>query len=189
MTLIHHGTQILETPRLLLRPVTADDAPQLFACCLCDPQVTRFISIPTHSSPADTTALLQKAVDNYQHPASYYWAIVPKDSGRIAGIMLVVGADERSHKCEVGYYLSRACWGQGLVSEALTVVIDFLFTRVGFMRLEARCDAANGASARVLTKCGMRYEGCMRKSFYSNEGQYVDSNFYGILREDWLEKQ
>lgn len=188
MSLNHQGSVVLQTPRLLLRPVTAGDAPELFACCLSDAQVTRYISIPTHSGVGDTAALLQKAIGSYEQPSFYYWAIVPRQSGLIAGIMLVVGVDERSCKCEVGYYLRRDLWGQGLTGEALAAVVDFLFGRVGFVRLEARCDTANAASGRVLEKCGFMFEGCMRQSFFSNEGEYVDSNFYGLLREDWQRK-
>ena len=63
---------------------------------------------------------------------------------------------------EVGYCIGSRWWNQGYVSEALGMVMDFLFDQVGFHRIEARHDEENHASGRVMEKNGMKREGLLR---------------------------
>lgn len=67
--------------------------------------------------------------------------------------------------------------------EAVRAVIRFGFVRMGLNRLQARCIAENTASARVMEKAGMSYEGTLRESEYV-KGAYRDMKLYSILRRE-----
>ena len=86
----------------------------------------------------------------------------------------------------IGYCLGRAWWHRGIMSEALKAVIDFFFDEVGANRIESRHDPRNPHSGMVMKKCGMVYEGTLRRSDVNNRG-IVDEAYYGLLREEWEE--
>ena len=183
--LTHKGTQALETPRLLLRRITADDAEPMFRNWASDPEVTKYLSWPAHTNVEVTRAVIADWLPCYEKPDYYQWVIALKEFGPI-GMISVVNHSDRIQKAEIGYCLGKAWWHQGIMSEALTAVMEFLFTQVGMNRIEAKHDPNNPHSGGVMAKCGMRYEGTSRGSWRNNQG-ICDSAHYAILRSDWLQ--
>ena len=59
---------------------------------------------------------------------------------------------------EIGWWLARACWGQGLATEAARAALQHGFERAGLARIVAVALAANRASIHVMEKLGMKYE-------------------------------
>ena len=89
---------------------------------------------------------------------------------------------------EIGYCLGRAWWRKGIVSEALSAVMDFFFVETDVQRICARHDPANPHSGQVMRKCGMTYEGTLRRADRNNQG-ICDVSWYSILREECRVKQ
>jgi len=83
----------------------------------------------------------------------------------------------------MGYCMSRAYWRRGIMAEALSALIGFLFDEVGFNRIEADHDPNNPASGRVMEKAGMTFEGTMRRAGLSNQG-IIDVSRWAVLRSD-----
>ncbi|MDE6708964.1 MAG: GNAT family N-acetyltransferase, partial [Oscillospiraceae bacterium] len=86
---------------------------------------------------------------------------------------------------EIGYSLRKPCWSKGIMTEAFSAIIPYLF-EVGFNRIDAAHAVKNPASGRVMQKCGLKYEGTFRQFFRSTAGELLDLSFYSILREDFL---
>ena len=180
----HLGTERLETRRLILRRFTVEDAPAAYRNWTSDGEVTRFLTWPTHKSPAETQAILEDWVTHYKDPAYYQWAIVPKGNcNEPIGSIAVVSHDDRVEKAAIGYCIGRKWWHQGFTSEALAAVIDFLLHRVELRRVEAYHDARNPHSGEVMKKCGMTFEGTLRASVQNNQG-ICDACWYGILKDE-----
>ena len=179
----HKGTQRLETPRLVLRRFTMDDAQAMLHNWASDPEVTRFLTWPVHSDLAVTCAVLQSWIDGYKNENFYQWAIVPKDLGAPIGSISVVRQNDPVETAEIGYCIGRAWWHQGIMSEALQAVMDYLFDEVGMNRIEARHDPNNPHSGGVMRKCGMKYEGTSRQGDRNNQG-ICDAAHYALLRSD-----
>ena len=174
----------LETERLLLRKMRLDDAEAMFAYA-SDPEVTRYVLFETHRSVEDSEAFLRLAVEGYERGDFGGWGIVLKDSGAFVGTCGVdVNYAPEHARAELGYVLSREHWGRGLMPEAVKAVIRFGFGRMGLNRLEARCIAENVASARVMEKAGMTYEGTLREHEFI-KGSYRDMKLYSILRREF----
>src|SRR5215210_762396 len=174
----------LETERLLLRKMRLDDAEAMFAYA-SDPEVTRYVLFETHRSVEDSEAFLRLAVEGYERGDFGGWGIVLKDSGAFVGTCGVdVNYAPEHARAELGYVLSREHWGRGLMPEAVKAVIRFGFGRMGLNRLEARCIAENVASARVMEKAGMAYEGTLREHEFI-KGSYRDMKLYSILRREF----
>lgn len=184
----HLGTNTIETDRLILRRFTMEDIQPMFDNWASDPEVTRYLTWPTHSSAAITAMVMTDWVEAYEREDRYNWAIILKGTDdKPIGNISVVHLHENVDAGEIGYCMGKAWWRGGIMTEALRAVIDYLFGQVGFNRLEARHDTNNPASGRVMEKCGMRYEGTLRQSARNNQG-IVDIAVRGILAEEWRKK-
>ena len=181
----HIGTKVLETERLILRPFTLEDAQPMFDNWASDPEVTKFLTWPTHGSVEVTTMILQDWTAGYQKPDHYNWAItLKKDGNQPVGNISAVNVEDDIDSVEIGYCMGRRCWGRGIMTEALKEVIDFFVAEVGVKRISARHDTANPNSGRVMQKAGMMYEGTLRQSARNNQG-IVDTACYSILAKEW----
>ena len=178
------GTVTLETKRLILRRFTPDDAEEMYRNWASDPEVTRFLTWPCHSSPEASRAILVEWAAQYADGGVFQWAIVPKESPQVIGSIAAVKLDEEICSAEIGYCLSKAYWGQGLMPEALTAVMRFLFFDVGMNRIAACHDVNNPKSGRVMEKAGMKYEGTLRQAGRNNQG-ICDLVVRAALRSEW----
>lgn len=180
----HQGTKILESTRLLLRPLTIEDRDAMYRNWASDPEVTKYLTWPAHASPEVTERVLADWVNQYEKPDFYQWGIVLKSLGEPIGTISAVRQDQRVRSAEIGYCIGRRWWHQGVTSEALGLVIDYLIGEVGFNRVESRHDPRNPNSGAVMRKCGMVYEGTMRQADWNNQG-ICDYCRYAILAQDW----
>lgn len=178
------GTRRLETPRLILRRFSSDDAVDMYRNWAADPEVTRFLTWPCHASPEATRALLENWEAQYENGGYFSWAIEHKDIHQVIGSISVVNLNEEIDAAEIGYCLSRKHWGQGFMPEALIAVMHFLFDEVGINRISARHDVNNPNSGRVMEKAGMKYEGRLRQAGRNNQG-ICDIILRAALRKEW----
>ena len=180
----HCGTQTIETERLILRQFRPEDADAMYRNWASDPEVTKYLMWPAHDSPEVSRAVTESWVKEYGNTAHYQWAITVKANGEEPiGDIAVVDRNEKTESMHIGYCIGRAWWHQGIMTEALQAVMDYLFDTVGVNRIEARHDPRNLHSGAVMRKCGMQYEGTLRQSDYNNQG-ICDAAYYGILRSE-----
>lgn len=179
----HKGTQVLETERLILRRFRLEDADLMFKNWASDPEVTKYLMWPTHPNTDVTRAVLEDWLKHYPEENYYHWVITLKETDEPVGSMAVMEQDERTAKAHIGYCIGRKWWHQGITSEALKAVMDFLFDEIGFNRIESRHDPRNPNSGKVMMKCGMKYEGTMRSADWNNQG-ICDECFYALLKSE-----
>ena len=180
----HKGTVWLETERLILRRFTLGDTEEAFRNYCSDPSVTTYLTWPTHGSPETTRKLLENWISRYKDRSYYQWAIELRSIGEVVGAISVVDWQTEAEAPELGWCIGSRWWGMGLMPEAASAVLRFLFQNVGALRVTARCDSENPKSARVMEKIGMTYEGTLRAHGRNNRG-IVDEVCYGILREEF----
>ena len=87
---------------------------------------------------------------------------------------------------EIGYSLVPNERGKGNGTEAVEIMVDYLFLSKNIMRVQACTDTRNLASQKVLEKAGFKKEGTMRKYLFVR-GQLRDACLYSVLREEWKE--
>lgn len=180
----HIGAKTLETPRLILRKFTENDGEAMYRNWASDPEVTKFLTWPTHSKVEISNMIAAQWVKDSEKPDYYQWAIVLKELDEPIGSISVVNMDEKTDSAEIGYCIGKAWWGKGIMSEALTEIIRFAFEGMLAKRVHARHDSNNPASGAVMKKCGMTYEGTLRKADYNNQG-ICDMVCYSILRGEY----
>lgn len=178
------GTQTLETSRLILRRFAMDDARAMYENWAGDADVTQYLMWPAHQSAAVSETVLRGWMPQYEAPDYYNWAITLRGQSGPIGSIAVVRIDGDVDSLQIGYCIGRKHWGKGVMTEAFSAVIDFLFETVGANRIEARHDPRNAASGRVMQKCGLTFEGTLRRANWNNLG-VCDAAYYGILKDEW----
>lgn len=179
----HKGTTRLTTDRLILRRFTIEDAQDMYENWASDPEVTRFLTWPAHTSVEVSKAVLSDWIARYEQPDFYNWAIELKETGRVIGNISVVRVIDKIDGATIGYCMSRALWGNGIMPEALGEVIAFLFDEVEANRIDACHDVNNPKSGRVMVKAGMKFEGIFRQGGLNNVG-ICDEAWYSVLRDE-----
>ena len=182
--LTHKGTLTIETQRLILRKAIQEDAEPMFRNWASDPNVTKHLTWPVHSSAAVSEQVIVAWLQEYEKDSYYQWMIVLKELGEPIGSISVVRQNDRVEEAEIGYCIGSRWWHKGIMTEALTAVIEYLFTEVGINRIAARHDPNNPHSGGVMRNCGMKYEGTTRASDHNNQG-ICDAAHYAVLHSDW----
>lgn len=180
----HCGTQNLETKRLILRRYVREDAAAMYKNWASDTEVTKYLMWKAHQNPEESQQIMDSWVKQYADVTYYHWAIVLKSNGdEPIGDIAVVHMNEDVSMMHIGYCIGKAWWHQGITSEALKAVMDFLFDKVGANRIESRHDPNNPNSGKVMQKCGMKYEGTLRFSDWNNQG-ICDACYYALLKAE-----
>ncbi len=177
------GTQTIETQRLILRRFRIEDAEDMFNNWASDPEVTRFLTWPPHTSIEVTENLLTDWISRYEDGGYFNWVMEYKETGKAIGNISVVKLYEDIDAADVGYCMSRKHWGQGLMSEALKGVMDYLFDVVGLNRVAANHDVNNSRSGRVMEKAGMIQEGILKAAGKNNLGIH-DVVWHAMIRKN-----
>ena len=184
----HEGTVRLETDRLILRKFNMDDAEAMFRNWASDPVVTEYMTWPPHASVDVSRQVLDMWIKSYAKPDGYQWAIELKSVGEPIGSINVVRMNENIDECELGWCIGSHWWGQGIMAEAASAVVKYLFEVVGANRVAARHAVGNEKSGRVMQKIGMVKEGVLRQSDRSNHG-ISDCVQYSILASEYQQKR
>lgn len=173
----------LETDRLLLRKMKLDDAQDLFEYA-SDPEVAEHTTWTAHQSLQDSQDFLRSVMEQYDKQVVASWGVVHKSNLKFIGTCGFISWVPHHHRAEIAYALSRKFWGQGLMTEAVRTVVAFGFRTMQLNRVQAVCEVENIASARVMEKVGMRYEGTLREHMFS-KGRYRNLKMYSILPKEW----
>jgi ribosomal-protein-alanine N-acetyltransferase len=110
-----------------------------------------------------------------------YFMIQKKDGTNI-GLMVHFGQSYGA--VTIGYAIEPSEHGKGYGTEALQLMVDYLFLAKDIHRVQANTDPENKASQRILEKVGFEKEGISRKSNFVR-GEWRDEYHYAIVREEW----
>jgi RimJ/RimL family protein N-acetyltransferase len=174
------------TERLLLRPLTLDDADAVLAY-RSDPDVARWLGRPAHTR--------EELLASHFTEADLEHALAVELDGRVVGDMMVVVEDAwaqrdvreqaRRSQAYLAWVLSPTHHGRGLMTEALEEVLRLCFDDLGVRRAKAECFALNEPSWRLMERVGMRREThAVQDSLHRDLG-WIDGYGYAILADEW----
>ncbi len=171
-------TTPFDSERLHMRATAIEDAEALL-------DIYSDIDLMTYWSSAPKTSVDE--VRDYMRPFlalpdARSWSICLRDEDRAIGTLAAM--EKRSGVAEIGYTLVRHHWGTGLASEAVTALIDRLFTDEGYRRVMADTDPDNAASNQLLERLGFQREGHLREEWETHIG-VRDSIIWGLLASEW----
>lgn len=177
----------LHTPRLRLRKLTMADVPLYYTRLGSREEVTKYMLFGPHRSISQSVASVEKALCRYAEGKCYRFCIALRETDELIGVIEALRFDEQECSCSFAYMLAPEFWGQGYGTEALSALLEFLFTRMDIQRVEADHMAENAASGAVMHKAGMVHCGVEKKK-YEKDGFFYDAVQYAITKEQWLAK-
>jgi len=167
------GTCRIETERLALRRFAESDIEDTFRNYGSDPLVNRYISFAPCSTIEGTREFIGGHIIRYMDDPDFYgWAI--SLDGKVIGSIGLFDIDKESESCEIGYSLGSRWWGKGYATESVNAVLRYAFESIRLHRVQATYHPDNRASARVLDKVGMKYEGTIRDGQRNPDGTFID---------------
>lgn len=177
----------LETPRLILRRITAEDVPAYFHRLFGSRRVAEFMLWEPHTEIAQSAAAVQKVLARYENGNYYRWGIAQKQDNSLIGIIELLRFDEEKESCSFAYMLGEAVWGRGYGTEAVRAAFKFAFEDMGISSITADHFAENLASGAVMRRAGMRHAGTLPRKYEKN-GVWHDAEVYCITQEEWKAK-
>ncbi len=171
---------VLETGRLLLRPLVREDAEDLRQW-MGDEALYLYWGKRPGKTDLNPALLFEKA----QRPSkSFHWGIARKADGKVIGEMWVY-LIERGRKAKTAFRLSREHWGKGFATEALKRTVEFCFDNTELRRLWTDVHIDNAASVRVLEKAGFTRENTVTQS--KMVSTVCDYHIYALEKERYTD--
>ena len=172
----------IKTQRLLLRRMTAADAPEVLKM-RSNETVMQFIDRPLTKTIYDAEAWIQLVNDALESNKGINWAITlrtqpDKQIGTI-GFWRII---KEHYRAEIGYMLNPTHWRTGIMKEALLAVHDFGFKQMKLHSIEAHINPANVASAAILQSAGYVREAYFREDYFF-KGTFLDTAIYSLLEK------
>jgi [ribosomal protein S5]-alanine N-acetyltransferase len=173
---------ILETPRLLLREYSLDDALDLLRLN-SDAEIMRFARKTPTVTRSEAEANIVVFQQQYAENGYGRWAVILKTTGEHVGYCGLkhrnAEADPRRDFTDIGYRFERKHWKSGFATEAARACLEFGFEKLNLQRLVGCAPVENKQSIRVLEKIGLK--------FYSNFLlDNTPSVWYQLWREDYF---
>ena len=146
----------LETERLILRPWSEDDAKELYKFA-SDPEVGPPAGWPPHTSVENSRDIIKNVLSQRET-----YAVCLKDGKPIGSIGLHLNGHtdmtDRDDECELGYWIGKPFWGQGLIPEASRELLRYAFEKLGMRAVWCGYYDGNEKSRKVQTKLGFVYQ-------------------------------
>lgn len=148
---MHH--YILETERLILRPLTVADSDAVFQW-VSDENVARYMVYNTYTCTEEVIDWLT----SLQEPGQdYHFGFVRKEDDLLMGSGSIGPDKNRDGFWSFGYNFRQDCWGKGYATEAAKAMMRFAYEYFGITRFSSSHVEQNKASGHVMEKCGLHF--------------------------------
>lgn len=175
---------VLETERLILRPFTLADAPEVQRLAGAWEIADTTLNIPHPYRDGMAEEWIGRHQERFDRGELASFAIVLRDEGRLIGA-IGLAISERFDRGEMGYWIGVPYWNQGYCTEAARAVLEYGFSVRGLNRIQATHLTRNPASGRVMQKIGMSHEGRLRQHVRKWD-RFEDLECYAILRSEYV---
>jgi ribosomal-protein-alanine N-acetyltransferase len=151
----------IPTKHFTLRSLRPDDASNLYECT-SDPKVAQYTGMfKHHKNKSETEDYVDQQLADSNKGKIIPLVPVNTETGRAMGYARYLNIDHVNKHAELGLALAHSYWNRGLGTQIIKALINHGFENLDLIRLQATCDPKNGASKRMLEKCGMRQEGVL----------------------------
>ena len=171
---------IIETERLILRPIEIGDAKDVFEYSK-EENVGPNAGWKPHESMEETMELMKII---FMEQEGVFGIALKEDNKIIGSIGLIQDPKrENSRTRMLGYAISQKYWGQGIMTEAAKKMIEYGFETMGLDLISAYCYPHNQRSKGVIKKCGFTYEGTLKLCEELYDGNIYGNECYAICKK------
>jgi RimJ/RimL family protein N-acetyltransferase len=177
----------ITTERLVLEDLTWDDLASLQRIAR-DTFLMKYVLIWLENDE-QVTRFLRHAIGEAERPGrmDYVLAARTKETGAFAGLTFIEIEDGQKSTAEIGIVLLPEYCRTGYGSEILRRYISFGFETLGMHRVYGKCDLQNLASAGLMEKCGLTYEGTLREHVWLRD-HWRSTRYYGMLAQEYFSR-
>ena len=180
LTDIFDEDMIMRSDRLILRPLERRDVGDFYEI-FSDREVMRYYDVLPLESIGQAEEMLDGFLAARADRTMLRWGIEYR--GKMVGTCGFFNFKDDCKKAEMGYDLNLSFHRMGIMSEALAMILDFIYDKTDINRVEAWVEPQNAASAGVLAKLGFTHEGTLRQYEYCRD-EVIDIMVWGMLRSD-----
>jgi aminoglycoside 6'-N-acetyltransferase len=175
----------LAGPRVALRRFQLGDLATFVAYRSCE-QVARYQSWDAPYPREEGERFIQQiAREHPDTPGEWFqFAVALRSTGQLIGDCAAMPHADDPRQCDIGFTISIEHQGHGYATEAVRLLLNYLFTERAKHRITANCDPRNAASVALLERLGMRREGHLRESTWA-KGEWTDDLVYALLPDEW----
>lgn len=175
----------LKTKRLVLEDMNGQDLAAMRALAR-DPRIMKYVLIWLENEE-QVAGFVQHAIDEAARPDRYDYVLavrIPENEDFAGFVMFEIDPEEPA-TAEAGCILRPEYWKAGYATEILLALLAFGFGKCSLHRVFAKCDGENHASAHVIEKCGLVYEGTLREHVWLRD-HWRSTRYYGMLAEEYV---
>lgn len=175
---------LIKTERLIIRLAEQEDAEGIFS------YRSDFAENKYQGWFPDTVEEVRDYISNMPETMDianicFQFTILTKNENRLIGDMGIIFTGHEKMQAEIGCTLNKDFQGKGYATEALTAMVDYLFTSLKKHRVVASVDPRNTPSIRLIERLRFRKEAHFKESYFLR-GEWVDDIIYAMLDKDWI---
>jgi ribosomal-protein-serine acetyltransferase len=165
-----------------IRPLGAEDADRLYALIEANPDLAEWMPWAEAQDLAATERFVADAEEQYLGDKGFQAAIEPE--GEIIGVVGFHTINWMNRNTSIGYWLAKPARGRGVMTTAVSALLDHAFYEWDLHRVEIRCAPENRPSRAIPERLGFREEAQLRET-ERVAGRFLDSVVYGLLQTEW----
>lgn len=169
----------IQTNRLLLRPIVAGDIDHVFTG-LSHPDVIKYYGVSFHTLEA-TKEQMTWFADLEKNGTGMWFAVCSLDNKTFYGAGGLSSLSREHRKAEIGFWLIPDFWGQGIMTEAMPLICDYGFDRLGLHRIEGFVESDNTNCKNAMAKLDFQHEGTMKECEMKN-GRFISLDIYAKVK-------
>lgn len=170
---------ILRTERLLLRQFEEGDLENVFKG-LSHPDIIKYYGVSYQTLEA-TKAQMKFFADLEKEGTGIWWAVCSPDNKLFYGGGGLNSLIKEHKKAEIGFWLLSDYWGKGFMTEAMPLICNYGFDKLGIHRIEGIVETENLLCKKAMEKLKFNHEGTMRECEIKN-GKFISLDIYSKFK-------
>lgn len=178
---------IIETKSYLLRPVTINDAEDMFEYYR-EPDVVKYLPMNFHKSVSDTRRFIKSFfLDNYRKGKIGHFAVVDKSNNKVIGNIGLNNVDRNAIEGEMGICINPNYWGHDIATDLGREILKFVFINTDIKRIVANTYEDNKRTRKSLEHLNLKYYKTYDKKIVKGMRiSHVRCDSYKILKSEYL---
>ena len=170
---------IIKTERLLLRQFIASDLENVYKG-LSDTEIIKYYGV-SYKTLEDTKAQMQFFVDLEKEGTGIWWAVCSLDNKTFYGAGGLNSLNKVHKKAEIGFWLLKEFWGQGIMTEVMPIICNYGFDNLELHRIEGLVETDNLTCKKAMKKLDFKLEGTMKDCEVKN-GKFISLDIYAKFK-------
>ncbi|MDD3303044.1 MAG: GNAT family protein [Candidatus Gracilibacteria bacterium] len=174
----------IETQRCIIEMPKIENAKEYFS--LVDDDISKFMTWGRLEDVKAYEEFIDKKRVDWENQRGFEAIVKLKETGEMIGCFGIVEYFEKNKSVEIGYWLGKKYWGNGIIPECVEKMKEISFDVIGAEKVIITTIKENMNSRRVAEKSGFKLDGILRNDMYV-KGAFFDKVVYSFLREEYLD--